>query len=102
MGTEGDSFYVVFATAPDAVNAAAQAQRELVEVPWPGGEQVRVRMGIHTGAPDVHDDAYVGMDYFEKWEPQVDTQVLSTCHIICLPDLQLSDASDSPPRDHRT
>ncbi len=62
LGTEGDSFFVVFATALDAVAAAAQAQRELAKHQWPEGEQVRVRMGIHTGSPKVHDGGYVGMD----------------------------------------
>jgi predicted ATPase/class 3 adenylate cyclase len=62
LGTEGDSFYVVFSTAPDAVTAAAQAQHELSTFQWPAGEHVRVRMGIHTGNPTVHDGAYVGMD----------------------------------------
>jgi predicted ATPase/class 3 adenylate cyclase len=62
LGTEGDSFFVVFPTAPDAVGAAVQAQRELAVFEWPGGEQVRVRMGIHTGSPAVHDGGYVGMD----------------------------------------
>jgi predicted ATPase/class 3 adenylate cyclase len=62
LGTEGDSFFVVFPTAEGAVKAAAQAQRELEDYPWPGGERVRVRIGIHTGSPQVHDGSYVGMD----------------------------------------
>jgi predicted ATPase/class 3 adenylate cyclase len=62
LGTEGDSFFVVFATAEGAVAAAVQAQRELASYPWPGGEWVRVRMGVHTGTPTVHDGGYVGMD----------------------------------------
>ena len=62
LGTEGDSFMVVFTTAEDAVAAAVQAQRQLAAFDWPGGEQVRVRMGIHTGTPTVHDGGYVGMD----------------------------------------
>ena len=62
MGTEGDSFYVVFETAPAAVAAAVEAQRELAAYPWPQGEQVKVRMGVHTGSPAVHDGGYVGMD----------------------------------------
>jgi len=41
LGTEGDSFFVVFPTAPDAVGAAIQAQRELASYPWPGGEPIR-------------------------------------------------------------
>src|SRR3954471_7850248 len=62
MGTEGDSFFVVFPTAEGAVHAAVQAQRGLETHPWPGDERVRVRMGIHTGSPQVHHDDYVGMD----------------------------------------
>jgi predicted ATPase/class 3 adenylate cyclase len=62
LGTEGDSFFVVFATAEEAVAAATQAQHELAGYEWPAGEQVRVRMGIHTGTPTVHDGGYVGMD----------------------------------------
>ena len=62
LGTEGDSFYVVFARARDAVGAAVEAQRGLVSASWPQAEGVRVRMGIHTGSPLRHEDAYVGMD----------------------------------------
>jgi predicted ATPase/class 3 adenylate cyclase len=62
LGTEGDSFYVVFARATDAVEAAVMAQRGLAGESWPRGEMVRVRIGIHTGTPLRHRDAYVGMD----------------------------------------
>lgn len=62
LGTEGDSFFVVFASARDAVCATVEAQRELHAYPWPQGEQVRVRMGVHTGSPQVHDGGYVGLD----------------------------------------
>ena len=62
LGTEGDSFYVVFGRATDAVAAAAQGQRDLASYEWPRDESVRVRMGMHTGSPTVHGDAYVGMD----------------------------------------
>ncbi len=62
IGTEGDSFFVVFATATAAATAAVEAQRGLEEYPWPRGEHVRVRMGVHTGSPTVLDDGYVGLD----------------------------------------
>lgn len=62
IGTEGDSFFVVFPTAEGAVQASVQAQRGLERHAWPGAERVRVRMGIHTGTPQIHDDDYVGMD----------------------------------------
>jgi len=62
MGTEGDSFFVVFESVAAAVNAAYQAQRGLNAYPWPDGTQVGVRMGLHTGEPHRHEDGYVGMD----------------------------------------
>ena len=62
MGTEGDSFFVVFETAADAVQAAVQAQRGLAAHAWPDGLPMRVRMGVHTGSPATHDGGYVGMD----------------------------------------
>jgi predicted ATPase/class 3 adenylate cyclase len=62
MGTEGDSFFVVFPTAETAVHAAVRAQVALGECAWPNCEQVRVRMGIHTGTPRLHGADYVGLD----------------------------------------
>jgi predicted ATPase/class 3 adenylate cyclase/tetratricopeptide (TPR) repeat protein len=62
MGTEGDSFFVAFPTAPAAVAAAVHAQHGLTARDWPTGASVKVRMGIHTGSPSVHDGGYVGMD----------------------------------------
>jgi len=62
LGTEGDSFFVVFPQAVDAVKAAVQGQRGLADHCWPGGERVRVRMGVHTGSPGVYDGDYWGMD----------------------------------------
>lgn len=47
--TEGDSFFLVFRGARQAVAAAAQAQRALQAHAWPHGATVRVRIGIHTG-----------------------------------------------------
>jgi predicted ATPase/class 3 adenylate cyclase len=62
LGTEGDSFFVAFASAPEAVTAAAQAQRDIASQRWPGGETVRVRIGMHTGTPAVHGESYIGLD----------------------------------------
>ncbi len=47
--TEGDSFFVVFRSAPEAVAAAVEGQRALEAEPWPDDARVRVRMGLHTG-----------------------------------------------------
>jgi class 3 adenylate cyclase len=62
MGTEGDSFFVVFSSAADAVACCVSAQRALAGQAWPGGVAVRVRMGLHSGEPVRHQDGYVGMD----------------------------------------
>ena len=62
MGTEGDSFFVVFESAGDALGCCLEAQRALAGHDWPGGVAVRVRMGLHSGEPSVQEDDYVGMD----------------------------------------
>jgi predicted ATPase/class 3 adenylate cyclase len=62
MGTEGDSFFVVFESAGDAVRSCLAAQGALSRHDWPGGIQVRVRMGLHSGAPTPHEDGYIGLD----------------------------------------
>jgi predicted ATPase/class 3 adenylate cyclase len=56
FGTEGDAFFVAFASARDALAAAREAQEALT------GGPVRVRIGIHTGEPQVSEGDYVGMD----------------------------------------
>jgi predicted ATPase len=62
MGTEGDSFFVVFTSAEAAVAAAVEGQRSLAASRWPGEQPARVRMGLHTGTPEPYEDGYVGMD----------------------------------------
>jgi len=49
LRTEGDSFFCVFASALDACQAAATAQRSFAEHEWPEGGAIRVRIGLHTG-----------------------------------------------------
>ena len=43
LGTEGDSFFVVFESAGDAVGCCVAGQRALSGHDWPGGVAVRVR-----------------------------------------------------------
>jgi YVTN family beta-propeller protein len=61
IDTEGDSFFVVFRRATDAVAAAVDAQRGLAAQAWPQGVSVRVRMGLHTGEPARGGEGYVGL-----------------------------------------
>ena len=59
IDTQGDSFFVAFARAKDAVAAAIGAQRALAAHPWP--VHLGVRIGIHTADPEVGADRYVGL-----------------------------------------
>ena len=61
MDTQGDAFFVAFARARNAVEAAVVAQRGLAGHSWPEGVECRVRMGIHTGEPEVGDEGYHGL-----------------------------------------
>src|SRR5215472_4686699 len=47
--SQGDGVFAVFTSPQAGVDAAIQVQRALVSHPWPAGERVRVRMGIHSG-----------------------------------------------------
>src|SRR5262247_1694 len=44
--TIGDAFCAAFATAPDAVAAALDAQRALAAERWPEAARIRVRMAV--------------------------------------------------------
>ena len=61
-GTEGDSFFVVFPSAPGAVAAATAAQRSLAAEPWAPDTDVRVRMGMHTGEASYASSTYAGLN----------------------------------------
>jgi predicted ATPase/class 3 adenylate cyclase len=62
LDSEGDAFFVAFASADDAAWAAAEAQVAHAANEWPGDHEIRVRMGLHTGEPRVIDGRYVGLD----------------------------------------
>jgi predicted ATPase/class 3 adenylate cyclase len=62
VGTEGDSFFVAFDSAPEAVRAAVLSQQALVAFAWPAEGEIRVRMGLHTGLGRLGGDNYVGLD----------------------------------------
>jgi predicted ATPase/class 3 adenylate cyclase len=62
LTTEGDSFFVVFPSASEAVAAAIEAQRRVSGYEWPEDAPVRVRMGVHTGEGTLGADNYVGVD----------------------------------------
>src|SRR5690242_9519561 len=49
IDTQGDSFFVAFRSASNAVAAAVAIERALVDREWPDGAEVRLRIGIHSG-----------------------------------------------------
>ena len=63
---EGDALFMVFATAQDALGAAAAGQRALAKAIFPHSAIIRVRMGMHTGegtpASEKAGADYVGID----------------------------------------
>ena len=61
IDTQGDSFFVAFRRAKDAVSATIACQHRLTEHAWPNDAQLRVRMGIHTGEPAIGGERYVGL-----------------------------------------
>jgi class 3 adenylate cyclase len=56
VSTKGDSFFVVFQSATEAIDFAVEAQIGLRSGP------IWVRMGLHTGEPFLSESDYVGLD----------------------------------------
>jgi predicted ATPase len=56
VDTQGDAFFFAFPTAPGAVAAASAFTEALSSGP------IQVRVGLHTGAPLLGDEGYVGDD----------------------------------------
>jgi predicted ATPase/class 3 adenylate cyclase/DNA-binding CsgD family transcriptional regulator len=61
VDTQGDGFFAAFAGAKHAVLCALAVQRALAAHSWPGGAQVRVRIGIHTGQAVRAGGGYAGL-----------------------------------------
>lgn len=58
----GDEFFVVFADAKAAADALVAAQKAFAGHEWPAGTEFRVRMGMHTGEPNIRHGTYFGLD----------------------------------------
>src|SRR5215218_6773434 len=57
--TVGDAFHAAFSTAPEAVEAALDAQKSLLSVQAEEAGPLKVRMALHTGTAEER-----GRDYF--------------------------------------
>ena len=58
--TVGDAFCCAFATATDALEAALEAQRALLDESWQETTPLKVRMALHMGAAEERDGDYFG------------------------------------------
>jgi DNA-binding NarL/FixJ family response regulator/class 3 adenylate cyclase len=58
----GDEIFAVFHDATAGVTAAVDAQRALATHDWPFPGGVRVRIGLHTGTPQLGEEGYTGID----------------------------------------
>jgi class 3 adenylate cyclase len=61
VDARADEFFAVFERATSAIEAAVALQRVLGERRWPDRLECRVRVGIHSGHPNLTDSGYVGL-----------------------------------------
>ena len=61
IDTQGDAFFYAFGSAHEAVLAAIEGQRALSGYPWPDANEVKVRIGVHTGQAAPVNGRYTGL-----------------------------------------
>jgi class 3 adenylate cyclase len=61
VSARGDDLFAVFERAPAALEAALAIQRAMHAGAWPGGIDVRLRIGLHRGRPALTESGYVGL-----------------------------------------
>src|SRR5262249_34978554 len=59
---QGETFSAAFARATNAIAAAVSIQRALASYRFLEAVAVRMRMGLHTGEPQLTSEGYVGLD----------------------------------------
>jgi class 3 adenylate cyclase len=61
VSARGDDHFAAFEQASAALEAALAIQRAMQAGGWPGGVDVRLRIGLHRGRPELTDTGYVGL-----------------------------------------
>jgi class 3 adenylate cyclase len=61
VDARADDLFAVFEDASAALEAALEIQRAMQTGRWPGGVEVRVRIGVHSGRPTLTETGYVGL-----------------------------------------
>jgi predicted ATPase/class 3 adenylate cyclase len=62
LNTAGDGFFAGFSSPQACAAAALDMQQALGAQAWPGGEHLRVRMGVHAGEAEPTAAGLVGLD----------------------------------------
>lgn len=62
VDARADEYLAVFTTAPPAAAAALAVERGLNARRWADDEIIRLRIGLHTGEPELTDEGYVGLE----------------------------------------
>src|SRR5512132_1234659 len=75
----GDSFSVAFHTATDALKAGIDAQRRLQNEAW-SPTPVHIRIGIHTGAAELAEDASIEGPYAGYATLALTQRIMSAAH----------------------
>ena len=61
VDTQGDSFFIAFRRGEGRRWRRSRHPADLAAHAWPEGGVIKVRIGLHTGEPQVGDERYVGM-----------------------------------------
>ena len=61
VSARGDDVFAAFERAPAALDASLAIHRAMQVGPWPAGSNVRLRVGLHRGRPELTDTGYVGL-----------------------------------------
>ncbi|MGH2761337.1 MAG: DUF6582 domain-containing protein [Thermoleophilaceae bacterium] len=61
VSARGDDHFVVFERASAALEGALGIQRAMGAGGWPGGNDARLRIGLHRGRPALTETGYVGI-----------------------------------------
>ena len=83
----GDSFGAAFHRADDAAAWATELQLGVSSEPWPGGVELRLRIGLHTGETEDAANGYFGAAVNEAqrlascWARRPNPFVRSHCRI---------------------
>lgn len=61
VSARGDDVFAVFEDAAASLRAALAIHRAMRAGPWPGKSDVRLRIGLHRGRPELTETGYVGL-----------------------------------------